>query len=695
MEGNHRRNLLLVVLVLVSGIAVYRPGLNGPFLFDDHYQIADNPAIAISELSLEQLREAALAGHARAYVSRPIPRLSFALNYHFAGQRFDTGAFKLTNLGIHLANGLLVFLLARLLCERMRLSPQKSGSYADPLWSWFPVLVAAAWTLHPIQLTSVLYTVQRMTSMAGFFVLFGLVVFVLGRQRLADGRPWGLTMMTGGVGLGTVLGALCKENAVLMPFFAFVVESFFFNRLGMTARAKRRLLSFYFLTVALPVIAAIYLLLFNWDYVEGTYAIRNFTPYERVLTECRVLFVYLGLMLFPNIRSFSLFHDDIPISQGMLDPLTTLPSLIGIAVIAIGSIWGIRRQSMLAFAFLWFLVGHAIESTILGLEIAHEHRNYLSSLGIVFGGIYFLTSQFERFPTVKKLALPLLVSLIGVIGLVTYSRATIWDSHESVAYAMTRNHPDSFRAWLSLGVAKERKASDVRVIYDVYRRAAAVNPYSVHPVTKMQRIVSGLIFHLSNGSFAEDLDTPIPDVGSLYDHKLIFHLNYLKRLDSLIAEEISHRLRNYATDAQTLSALRELVRCALGKTDTCPPPKRVLDWVLVNLENTRLTARQRGGLQYFAARLYYYLGNSDKAVEYAALSVKSDPDLLELLNQVADLYLLLGLEEDAEAIIIKLQKQSKGNPRYEELARLLSRRLHELRSGSPGAKEKSEIEGLE
>ncbi|MEO7067465.1 MAG: hypothetical protein ABI114_11190 [Rhodanobacter sp.] len=47
-------------------------------------------------------------------------------------------------------------------------------------------LIAAGWMLLPINLTGVLYVVQRMESMANLFVLLGLLGYVAGRRRMLD-----------------------------------------------------------------------------------------------------------------------------------------------------------------------------------------------------------------------------------------------------------------------------------------------------------------------------------------------------------------------------------------------------------------------------------------------------------------------------------------------------------------------------
>ena len=78
-------------------------------------------------------------------------------------------------------------------------------------------LVLVAGLLHPMQLTSVLYAVQRMTSLSALFVFLGLIGYVYGRRQVQRGEPRGFVLMTVGIGAGSILGVLNKENAALLP----------------------------------------------------------------------------------------------------------------------------------------------------------------------------------------------------------------------------------------------------------------------------------------------------------------------------------------------------------------------------------------------------------------------------------------------------------------------------------------------
>ena len=93
---------------------VYWPGLSGGFLFDDYPNIVDNHGVQPHDASIASLVSAALSSPSSEF-KRPLASLSFAANYLASG--LDPYWMKLTNLVIHLLNGWLVFLLARMLLQ--------------------------------------------------------------------------------------------------------------------------------------------------------------------------------------------------------------------------------------------------------------------------------------------------------------------------------------------------------------------------------------------------------------------------------------------------------------------------------------------------------------------------------------------------------------------------------------------------
>ena len=131
--------LQLVVIMLIS-LAVYWPGMTGGFYFDDEWNILQNAALQIDDLSVASINNAAASGRAGP-LGRPIAMASFAINYYFSG--FDPFIFKLINLIIHLITSLGVFFLSMGLASLT--SPTNNKNY-----QYLALLTTTFWLLHPL-----------------------------------------------------------------------------------------------------------------------------------------------------------------------------------------------------------------------------------------------------------------------------------------------------------------------------------------------------------------------------------------------------------------------------------------------------------------------------------------------------------------------------------------------------------------
>jgi tetratricopeptide (TPR) repeat protein len=640
----HLKRGLGIVLLLALAVAIYAPGLKGPFLLDDRENITAVPAMRMTTLTLPSVRDA-LFSWGEWTPHRGLARLSFALNYYFAGGQFNVFAFKLTNVVIHVLNGLLVYWLSVLLLRRF--AGVTRGPSAQAGWSAMqsnlPLLVAALWVLHPIQLTSVLYVVQRMTSMAAFFVLAGMLLFVVGRIRMESGRASGLAWMFAGLAGGVGLGYFCKQNAVLLPFYAFLVELFFFRHGALPATARRRLYGFYALTLGLPVLAGLAGLIFAWDLIAQGYAHRDFTLFERLLTESRVLFFYLGLLLLPNIRAFGLYHDDIVLSTGWLEPWTTLPSVLLWLVLAGFALWGIRRRALWSFALLWYLVGHSLESSLVSLELVFEHRNYLPSFGILFATAYYLMSGLNRMANGRRLVYPLVGLLVAVLAFTTFTRAGVWSDRYTVIEFSLRNHPNSSRTHGEYAVTNAQYSNDLERSYEHWARAAELNPSSVLELIGMDKVLAGQIPVFEQQREAGAAASTVQPAPTEFGAPLLLDLDYLQALDHLVAGEISLRLKTRPILMGNVAALRSLHDCILANLPPCVLLyERAIGWFESAIENPRQQDLTRAVLQLGLAKLYAYRGQIDVAVETAEAAVRTDPSQIHYLFELASLYLTLG-----------------------------------------------------
>jgi hypothetical protein len=424
-------------------LTVYLPGLPGMFVFDDIANIVQNPALHILELSPGNLLQAMLSSPGGGLM-RPLSMLSFALDYYFWG--LSPFAFKFTNILIHLACGLSLGLVAR------EILIARAGDLRDALprreIAWLSLGVALLWGVHPLDITAVLYAVQRDTCLAALFSALAMLAYLMGRRREREGRngTWLIWFWTP---LAIIAGILSKENAALVPLLLLLIEWLVLGFGGPAGRSRRRTLAFYGVFLLLPGIGVAALLVLHPATLFASYAGRDYGMVQRLLSESRILMDYLSWAVLPDLRQLGLFHDDIAASRDLLEPISTLMSCLAIAAL-LGLAMAVRKRlPLLSLGILWFFAGHLIESTVLPLELAFEHRNYLPLFGLIFG-VTATLYIFARKRGEGRLVVAMLV--IGTIAMsaATAVRASDWGSELSFARSEASHHPASPRALAEL-----------------------------------------------------------------------------------------------------------------------------------------------------------------------------------------------------------------------------------------------------
>jgi tetratricopeptide (TPR) repeat protein len=298
----------------------------------------------------------------------------------------------------------------------------------------------------------------------------------------APNRAAGYLWAAAGIGGCGLLAVLSKETGVLLLAYALVLEHTVLRAspTPVNWRRARHLL------LHAPAAAFGALIVWRWDQlIVDKYMIREFDLGERLLTQPRVLLEYLGLIVAPTPSRLTLFHDDYLASRGLLEPLTTLPALLAIAAL-VGAGWWLRaRAPVLAFAVLWYLAGHLLESTFLPLELYFEHRNYLPLLGPAIAAAYYGQRALQRLTTRHaRIVVPALFAVLALgFTALTWSEATIWGRPKALAPIWAAEHPTSLRARANYaGVLKELGHHDAAAAE--YQRMVADFPRDAGPMVE-------------------------------------------------------------------------------------------------------------------------------------------------------------------------------------------------------------------
>lgn len=410
---------------------VYWPGLSGAFMLDD---LSSLPTLYGN---IEQCGWwcGVLTG-STGPTGRPLSLMTFAFQ---ASQWSDPYYFKVVNLGIHIVNSALLFLIFSIVVKRLGI---KRGAFMLPL------LASLIWSVLPIQVSSVLYVIQRMALLSSMFVLVGVLYYLVFRKHLVSGTttPWRFFGFSVGLACIGVLSLISKESGILMLVYILTLELLLYRERAPSVDIK--LFRWGILYIPLGVVA-LYLatpIIFN---PEATYSIREFTLLERLLTQGRILTEYLYNAFLPRASSLGLYHDDFEISTGIVQPITTLLSWLFLATLATGAIWFRRRMALFSLAIFWFLGGHLLESTIIPLELYFEHRNYVPLAMLVLALTVACHSLLHRY-TGSNIIRPALLLASGgyvvLLAVTTYNQSVLWGDEFKYSLVQATEHPESIRA---------------------------------------------------------------------------------------------------------------------------------------------------------------------------------------------------------------------------------------------------------
>lgn len=478
------QGLFPAISFLACGVLIcllFASGMGAGYLFDDMSSV-----VPLTQLqSFPGFFWEAVFSDTSGPLGRPLTILTYAIEQRFflAGPSFSQGV----SIGFHLLNTALVMALIHgfLRAHKVR----------DPLL--LAVLAALLWACAPQKMSTVLYISQRMAILSTFFVLASLVSYFLARQSLVRRRQIGWYLVCG---MSVIAAPFAKENGVLaIPLIA-VLELF-----AVPYSAKKQTYDIYKLIAGgiLLLGGCCFMVLGFMEYLRAdvSYAARNFSFEDRLGSAPVILADYVRQFFIPDTPRMGVINDDYPLN-----------SIAGLSIAAISStcLWlaGIcyalvcaisKKTSLLAFAILFFLVGHCIESFYLPLEVYFEHRNYLPSVGLVFlfsAGVSAMSLL--NAGATRRAAIALASVYMMSIVFSSYALAAHWRSPEALLEHDSTGHPRSSRvmADLALTQASRGEASaardSIRSAFNLSRAQAAARPMGIADPALLNIVVSCL-----------------------------------------------------------------------------------------------------------------------------------------------------------------------------------------------------------
>ena len=513
-------SILLLIVILIITALLYWPGLHGDFYLDD-------------SANLSSLGDASNLTGALNFIFNN-GNIRFLSYLTFLPQQADwinqnAFPFKLLNLTIHLINIVLVYCLAKLLCKKLNLTTSHSLLLTS--------ISTLFWALSSIQVSCVLYVIQRMTLLSSLFTLIACISFLSMHESLISHKR--ILVISIIIGACYTLGIMAKENAILIGIYLLVLEKTIPSNRPVPAWWK-------FAFLVLPLLLTILFLLIK-DQIN--YHGRHFTLTERLITESTILFEYAKNIVIPLPANINLFNDNHSVITSLFENSWTVIFLTLLTGLIYSAIRLASKYPVYAFSILWFTGGHLLESSIIPLELYFEHRNYLPSFGIIFG----LTYLFTRPGAFKKSRLFLLAGLIVNTLFTTSVEINSWSNPKQFALDAIQERPDSIRA---LQTASEYFLStgDINAAAQLTRHAQHINPESTH-------LLHLIVFKcLDNSIELAPFETVLDEIRGL---KNDMHIKDAVHLLYLVTQKAECQYMNYDQFDKLLKTIQDFT----SKTD--------------------------------------------------------------------------------------------------------------------------------
>jgi len=473
-ESKFRRILIspytwLFFLFLLTFFA-YSNTFYAPFVFDDIDNLTNNPYMRFRTLSWNYIKHLPDGLNGK----RVISFITFGLNYYF--DKYNVVGYHIVNFMIHLVNGLLLFFLIRRTLQFLEreggVSTESSGVDSENQERrefrniYIAIFASGLWLLNPVQIFSVTYTVQRMNSLSAMFSLLSLLCYISLRSGFRGIknvliRYTVLIFFILLIFLFAIFAVLSKQNAVLLPLFILLYEVYFISSFRFKYIIKRfkspLFLIVFFLLLSPIVLLLAYIVYYNtganpWKHIMSLYHGRDFTFFERIITQPRVLCYYLSLIFYPSPSRLA-FLVDIPKSTGFLHPFSTLLSMVFLLGLFLSALFTMKRYRLFSFAVLWFFTGHLLESTVIPLELVYVHRNYLPSIFLFLPFlVWFFNFRVEDKRDIWRLRRSGgIVFILFLFAFWSYSYNAVWKTDVSFWADNVKKSPSLPRTYANYG----------------------------------------------------------------------------------------------------------------------------------------------------------------------------------------------------------------------------------------------------
>ena len=400
--GTRRAKLIFLALVLALTAAVFHPVGGYAFLnWDDDIYVQNNPHLrdGFSAKSVEWAFTANLT-HFSQYAEywAPITLLTRIADAQLFG--INAGPMHWTSVCLHALNAvLLAFALHAL-----------TGAW------WRSAVVALLFLVHPQNVEPALWLSARKDLVAATFLFLTLLAYA--RHARNPGRG------TYALLLASFVGALmAKPMAVSVPLLLLLLDFWPLNRWKPGNRqANIQLLAEKLPLVVLAALAA-------WLAVQAQVDVGAMSSYPwgvRISNAIYATATYLRRAVWPD--DLCIFY---PHTEGTLSTAIIAGCLVTSLVVTALALWQMRKRPVIAFGWLWFLIGlgPVIGLVQVGRQAMADRYFYTTGIGLFVAAVWVAAEWIRKGRTQQqesKIPAVLAVVCVGALAVVTARQVGFW-----------------------------------------------------------------------------------------------------------------------------------------------------------------------------------------------------------------------------------------------------------------------------
>jgi tetratricopeptide (TPR) repeat protein len=450
------RRLACAAVVALAALVAYGPALRGDFVWDDDFYVYENPLLWQPD-GLWRM------WFTSDFESQYFPLTITALRLQYGLWGLETLGYHLVNVGIHLLNGALLWMLLG------HLRVTGAG------------LIAAIFVLHPVQVESVAWITELKNVLSTTFYILAAAAYL--RFEGSARARWYLVAF-----VLFVLGMLSKTVVCTLPGVLLVLRWWRGRPIGVGTLAL--LLPFVIVGIGMGLFAAWY----EVAHIGTAGAEFGFSIGERLLIAGRAPWFYLGKLLVPAGLAFSY-------PRWVLD--TSDPGQWAWLVCSVGTaavLWVGRHRAgrgpaagLACFVVMLSPMLGFVNYYTMRYSFVADHYQYLACVGaiaVAVGGVSTLIRAREPRggPGTPVLASIGALAVLGALGVLTWRQAHAYRDPGALWQDTIAKNPGSWMAHNNLGnwLVDRGAVEEALEHYEIARR---LNPEYADPYSNIASVL--------------------------------------------------------------------------------------------------------------------------------------------------------------------------------------------------------------